>query len=117
MSECYCRMCGWIMWGTWPCSLRNRANLSDRWFVVFFSSRRRHTRFDCDWSSDVCSSDLVTSVERVMEQSRASGMDPGRADSVLQNAREAIKDRRFVEAIEYKKVIEDILEEDRKSVV
>src|SRR3989475_5270283 len=27
----------------------------------FFSSRRRHTRFDCDWSSDVCSSDLVYS--------------------------------------------------------
>src|SRR2546430_15745982 len=26
----------------------------------FFSSRRRHTRFDCDWSSDVCSSDLLT---------------------------------------------------------
>src|SRR2546430_2889147 len=25
----------------------------------FFSSRRRHTRFDCDWSSDVCSSDLL----------------------------------------------------------
>src|SRR2546430_12948534 len=24
----------------------------------FISSRRRHTRFDCDWSSDVCSSDL-----------------------------------------------------------
>src|SRR2546430_7165014 len=24
----------------------------------FFSSRRRHTRLDCDWSSDVCSSDL-----------------------------------------------------------
>src|SRR2546430_17231567 len=24
----------------------------------FFSSRRRHTRFDCDWSSDVSSSDL-----------------------------------------------------------
>src|SRR5256886_3589776 len=24
----------------------------------FFSSRRRHTRFDCEWSSDVCSSDL-----------------------------------------------------------
>src|SRR2546430_10376299 len=26
-------------------------------YGVFFSSRRRHTRFDCDWSSDVCSSD------------------------------------------------------------
>src|SRR3989475_9647188 len=25
----------------------------------FFSSRRRHTRFDCDWISDVCSSDLA----------------------------------------------------------
>src|SRR2546430_8663837 len=25
---------------------------------IFYSSRRRHTRFDCDWSSDVCSSDL-----------------------------------------------------------
>src|SRR5256886_5979727 len=29
-------------------------------FFFFFSSRRRHTRFDCDWSSDVCSSDLYT---------------------------------------------------------
>src|SRR5207237_2118971 len=27
-------------------------------FYFFFSSRRRHTRFKCDWSSDVCSSDL-----------------------------------------------------------
>src|SRR2546430_16940188 len=29
---------------------------------MFFSSRRRHTRFDCDWSSDVCSSDLPLEV-------------------------------------------------------
>src|SRR5476649_904942 len=28
-------------------------------FHFFFSSRRRHTRSLCDWSSDVCSSDLV----------------------------------------------------------
>src|SRR5260370_19753624 len=28
------------------------------YFCFFFSSRRRHTRFKCDWSSDVCSSDL-----------------------------------------------------------
>src|SRR5690606_40936776 len=27
-------------------------------FLFFFSSRRRHTRFSRDWSSDVCSSDL-----------------------------------------------------------
>src|SRR2546430_5101150 len=31
--------------------------------VFFVSSRRRHTRFDCDWSSDVCSSDLVAPVQ------------------------------------------------------
>src|SRR5438309_12080978 len=30
-------------------------------FFFFFSSRRRHTRWNCDWSSDVCSSDLVAS--------------------------------------------------------
>src|SRR5438270_11146413 len=29
-------------------------------YFFFFSSRRRHTRFDCDWSSDVCSSDLLS---------------------------------------------------------
>src|SRR5207302_4759752 len=28
-------------------------------FFFFFSSRRRHTRFSRDWSSDVCSSDLL----------------------------------------------------------
>src|SRR2546430_9249536 len=32
-------------------------------FFFFFSSRRRHTRFDCDWSSDVCSSDLYQAVD------------------------------------------------------
>src|SRR5688572_813759 len=38
-------------------------------FFFFFSSRRRHTRFDCDWSSDVCSSDLRSS--RVLRDDRA----------------------------------------------
>src|SRR5207237_4876081 len=33
-------------------------------FFFFFSSRRRHTRFKCDWSSDVCSSDLARDVDR-----------------------------------------------------
>src|SRR3712207_8226296 len=28
-------------------------------FLFFFSSRRRHTRYWRDWSSDVCSSDLA----------------------------------------------------------
>src|SRR3712207_7349650 len=30
-----------------------------RWVFFFFSSRRRHTRYWRDWSSDVCSSDLI----------------------------------------------------------
>src|SRR6267143_4704131 len=30
----------------------------------FFSSRRRHTRWNCDWSSDVCSSDLSDTHQR-----------------------------------------------------
>src|SRR2546430_6121487 len=34
--------------------------------IFFFSSRRRHTRFDCDWSSDVCSSDLKLHREVVL---------------------------------------------------
>src|SRR5256886_4714400 len=38
---------------------------------VFFSSRRRHTRFDCDWSSDVCSSDLGRRASRRTKSSRS----------------------------------------------
>src|SRR3712207_6861438 len=33
-------------------------------FYFFFSSRRRHTRYWRDWSSDVCSSDLVALLAR-----------------------------------------------------
>src|SRR5438132_12105097 len=35
--------------------------------MFFFSSRRRHTRSLCDWSSDVCSSDLIVGVGREHE--------------------------------------------------
>src|SRR5260221_8431341 len=34
-------------------------------FFFFFSSRRRHTRSLCDWSSDVCSSDLPVSADQL----------------------------------------------------
>src|SRR5260221_7923488 len=33
----------------------------------FFSSRRRHTRSLCDWSSDVCSSDLGDLVRQIAD--------------------------------------------------
>src|SRR5260370_3013385 len=50
--------------GRWECGagviLRtNAGTLSQPGRGFFFPSRRRHTRFKCDWSSDVCSSDLV----------------------------------------------------------
>src|SRR5689334_23483836 len=46
----------------------NRQVIKD---VFFFSSRRRHTRWNCDWSSDVCSSDLRSSAS-TLRLSRAT---------------------------------------------
>src|SRR2546430_7001997 len=43
---------------TFAALCRTRLSGQRRMLIFFFSSRRRHTRFDCDWSSDVCSSDL-----------------------------------------------------------
>src|SRR5256885_12081119 len=39
--------------------LLGRATALPRTTPSFFSSRRRHTRLQGDWSSDVCSSDLI----------------------------------------------------------
>src|SRR5207302_4857044 len=44
-------------------------------FRFFFSSRRRHTRFSRDWSSDVCSSDLAIPL-------RIPDLDGTRADGI-----------------------------------
>src|SRR5688572_8188177 len=53
-----CRACRARLFpGLFP-FLGKRRDCCLRSVFFFFSSRRRHTRFDCDWSSDVCSSDL-----------------------------------------------------------
>src|SRR2546421_6732276 len=39
-------------------------------FFFFFSSRRRHTRSDRDWSSDVCSSDLLKVGGAALDEAR-----------------------------------------------
>src|SRR2546421_2193313 len=44
--------------------------------MFFFSSRRRHTRSDRDWSSDVCSSDLNLDIAQVQVQNRVSIAQP-----------------------------------------
>src|SRR6266480_143383 len=49
-------------------------------FFFFFSSRRRHTRLTCDWSSDVCSSDLLRALVEliaVVQQRLAGCLDAG----------------------------------------
>src|SRR2546430_8957835 len=54
-------------------------------YCFFFSSRRRHTRFDCDWSSDVCSSDLS-----LIDNSRDfSSLRLGREDATPDHRNEA----------------------------
>src|SRR2546430_2954436 len=62
------------------CSKRSLKNcLISRCCILFFffSSRRRHTRFDCDWSSDVCSSDLFLIVADFIGWARAHGVPVG----------------------------------------
>src|SRR5256884_515973 len=47
-------------------------------YIFFFSSRRRHTRCSRDWSSDVCSSDLL-GVSRSLALSKAFARGLGRS--------------------------------------
>src|SRR2546429_3909500 len=56
-------------------------------FFFFFSSRRRHTRCSRDWSSDVCSSDLVGRVEPLAQW--LVRLDA--ADEALNAARRAVE--------------------------
>src|SRR5690625_5369885 len=56
-------------------------------FLFFFSSRRRHTRWPRDWSSDVCSSDLEP-----LPVVDAGGSAPGVGDDVI-----VLTDRRIAE--------------------
>src|SRR5207302_5117949 len=75
-------------------------------FFFFFSSRRRHTRFSRDWSSDVCSSDLkqptrspwgemrTTSVSRSGESGRSEERRVGK--SVDLGGRRRIKKKKRI---------------------
>src|SRR5215217_8938999 len=66
-------------------------------FVVFFffSSRRRHTRYWRDWSSDVCSSDLDAGVHEFLRKPFTSGDLLKRVENV------ALKPRTWIEAVGY----------------
>src|SRR6266480_6125603 len=67
-------------------------------FFFFFSSRRRHTRLTCDWSSDVCSSDLGGVVGEPFEvlQSPVTGLPlPANAEIIIEGT--AYPDRKLDE--------------------
>src|SRR5688500_20162921 len=52
--------------------------------LFFFSSRRRHTRLQGDWSSDVCSSDLLVE-DRIVRGIRSGDKGRGRDGEELAN--------------------------------
>src|SRR6476661_2198809 len=52
----------------------------------FFSSRRRHTTFKCDWSSDVCSSDL-DALRFALVHGTTPGQDQKFGQAKVENAR------------------------------
>src|SRR2546426_8806403 len=56
-------------------------------FFFFFSSRRRHTRLQGDWSSDVCSSDLA----REWGRSGSASVAPEPAGEVRDEPRGAVE--------------------------
>src|SRR5256886_6085406 len=69
----------------------------------FFSSRRRHTRFDCDWSSDVCSSDLFRRRPVAMRGGGEAGSAARRTRCIMPERRDDFKvsstERQIVKAL------------------
>src|SRR5260370_5153138 len=62
-------MCS-VVWSSFS-SRRRHTRFKCDWssdVCFFFPSRRRHTRFKCDWSSDVCSSDLNVTTHAPTEE-------------------------------------------------
>src|SRR5439155_11074972 len=62
--------------------------------IFFFSSRRRHTRWPRDWSSDVCSSDLLAGARQILLVEELPVLPNGRQDRVLDEAPQLVAERR-----------------------
>src|SRR2546421_1987242 len=76
-----------------PSSIKFRVIGFHYFCFFFFSSRRRHTRSDRDWSSDVCSSDLLSSQAGAYIGELNSGKTRG------QVVREVIENQAFTQSL------------------
>src|SRR2546430_8145975 len=95
------------------CLSSRMASIGDIVFF-FFSSRRRHTRFDCDWSSDVCSSDLEPDENKNRERHRKLGaMIENVMTHLMRHHFANFRQRALIEQI----VVKSDSRRDRKSVV
>src|SRR2546421_6504359 len=88
------------------------------WCFFFFSSRRRHTRSDRDWSSDVCSSDLLPlATQQEQRVVRGLSFDGNKAiDDYTLSTAIATSNSSFFASVWWLRWI-GFLGEDRKSVV
>src|SRR5207237_6392846 len=72
---------------------------------LFFASRRRHTRFKCDWSSDVCSSDLPAQLgvldQALIKHPELSGANKGKWRAVFRGQ----EDEHFQQALDWIKAM------------
>src|SRR5256886_5081478 len=69
----------------------------------FFSSRRRHTRFDCDWSSDVCSSDLGDFTVKLKNDRKRD------IDDIMNDVRSEIEQTEPATKVEFVQVLQDMI--------
>src|SRR5688500_20174065 len=81
--------------------------------TFFFSSRRRHTRLQGDWSSDVCSSDLaVVNLDVIIEQTRP--VDHQHIVFTITVWRENIRDKNFHVSIDVNQYTVTVRSEERR---
>src|SRR5256885_6309209 len=72
-------LCSQAVQRVYPAHCDRRGGLRELLFV-FFSSRRRHTRLQGDWSSDVCSSDLI---EETLVLIKPDALERGLAGEII----------------------------------
>src|SRR3712207_6940894 len=86
---------------------------------IFFSSRRRHTRYWRDWSSDVCSSDLVAVYTEVTDEELSAFIATYDIGTVLsfKGIAEGVENTNYFLHTSTGSYIVTLYEKDRKSVV